>query len=150
MAIAKLFGLVTLSKPQNDMTSRNLSPQWLKFLKSLGIEFWLPLPLLGISFWFVGGWLTQYSLTTPSQNIIELQTTQPNYDKKIALIKVEIYPKKGISLVKVMKLSKVYRQSESQIILATTKIPDLERAIANELGLSPEQVKQKMRYRRQQ
>ncbi|MGF1673202.1 MAG: hypothetical protein ACFCUV_05860 [Rivularia sp. (in: cyanobacteria)] len=129
------------------MTSRNLSPQWLKFLKSLGIEFWLPLPILGISFWVVGGWLTQHSLTSPSKNMIELQTTQPDYDKKIAFIKVEIYPKKGISSVKIMRLSKVYKQSE--IILATTHIPHLEATIGAELGLSPEQVRKKMRYRRE-
>ncbi|MCJ8280156.1 MAG: hypothetical protein MJK14_09655 [Rivularia sp. ALOHA_DT_140] len=42
----------------------NLSPQWLKFIKSLGIEFWLPLPILGLSFWFVGGWLTEHALGT--------------------------------------------------------------------------------------
>ncbi len=130
------------------MTSRNLSPQWLKFLKSLGIEFWLPLPLLGISFWFGGGLLTERTLTGSSNKVVELQTTQPDYGKRIAFIKVEIYPKKGISLVTVTKLNKVYRQSE--IIFATTHIPSVEAAIAKELGLPPEQIKNKMRYRLEQ
>ncbi|MEM9923219.1 MAG: hypothetical protein AAF915_05605 [Cyanobacteria bacterium P01_D01_bin.50] len=129
------------------MNSRNLSPQWLQFLKSLGIEFWLPLPLLGLSFWFIGGWLTEHTLIRSSGSEIELQAIQPKtspaYNYGIASIKVNIYPQKGISVVKIKKLSRTYTQSE--IRLTTTHIPHLEAAIARELGLSRSQVKKMMR-----
>ncbi|MEO1559033.1 MAG: hypothetical protein AAFS12_05150, partial [Cyanobacteria bacterium J06632_19] len=94
------------------MTSRNLSPQWLKFLKSLGIEFWLPLPLLGLSFWFVGGWLTEKTLNSSyNNNALQLQASQANYAYGIASIKVDIYPEKGVSLVRIKKLRRTYTRS---------------------------------------
>ena len=126
---------------------KNLSPQWLKFLKSLGIEFWLPLPLLGLSFWFVGGWLTQKTLSSYNNDAVKLQATQPEYQYGIASIKVEIYPKKGISVVKIKKLSRTY--IESKMFLKTTDIPLVEAAIGAELGMSREKVRKMMRYRRQ-
>ncbi|MGB3637017.1 MAG: hypothetical protein WBA39_05425 [Rivularia sp. (in: cyanobacteria)] len=124
---------------------KNLSPQWLKFLKSLGIEFWLPLPLLGLSFWFVGGWLTEKTLTSYNNDAVKLQASQPDYRYGIASIKVEIYPNKGISLVKINKLSRTY--TESRMVLRTTDIPLVEAAIGAELGMSREKVRKMMRYR---
>ncbi len=109
---------------------KNLSPQWLKFLKSLGIEFWLPLPLLALSFWFVGGWLTEKTLSSDNNDAFKLQATQPEYQYGIASIKVEIYPKEGISLVKIKKLSRTY--TESRMVLKTTDIPLVEAAIGAE------------------
>ncbi len=126
---------------------KNLSPQWLKFLKSLGIEFWLPLPLLALSFWFVGGWLTEKTLSSYNNDVVKLQATQPEYQYGIASIKVEIYPKKGISLVRIKKLSRAY--SESRMVLETIDIPLVETAIGAELGMSREKVRKMMRYRRQ-
>lgn len=131
------------------MASTNLSSQWLKFLKSLGTEFWLPLPLLGLSFWFVGGWLTQRTLNSSySNDAVQLQANQPEYGYGIASIKVEIYPEKGISLVKIKKLTRTYNQSK--MILTTTNIPSVEAAIADRVGLPREQIRKMMRYRLQQ
>ncbi|MEM6754771.1 MAG: hypothetical protein AAF630_17585 [Cyanobacteria bacterium P01_C01_bin.38] len=122
-----------------------ISPQWLKFLKSLGIEFWLPLPLLGLSFWFVGGWLTEKTLTSSRNNdAVNLQATQPDYDYGVS-IKVKFFPSKGYSLVRIEKLSKTY--TESRMVLKTTKIPLIEAAIAAETGMSREKVRKIMRYR---
>ncbi len=117
----------------------------LKFLKLLGIEYWVPLPILGLSFWCVGGWITEKTLTSSDKNPVQLQANQPDYGFGIASIKVEIYPEKGISLVKIKKLSRTY--TESEMILTTTHIPDLEAAIANELRLSRQKVRKMMRYR---
>ncbi len=133
------------------MTSKNLSPQWLKFLKSLGIEFWLPLPLLALSFWFVGGWLTEKTLSTYNNDAVKLQAIQPDYGYGIASIKVEIYPNKGISLVTVKKAINqiITKYEKSEIILNTTDILSVEARISNELGISREKVRKMMRYRRQ-
>ena len=140
------------------MTSRNLSPGWLKFIKSLGIEFWLPLPLLGLSFWFVGGWLTEHTLSRPAKNLAQLKTTQPkttqpDYGKKITLIKVEIYPPQGsqpgFSLVTVRKAENkiTTRYTKSELILNTTHIPSVEAEISRKFGISRERLKKKLRYR---
>ena len=129
---------------------RNLSPQWLKFLKSLGIEFWLPLPLLGLSFWFVGGLLTENTLSRSRNNdAVNLQATQPDYSYGIASIKVEIYPTKGFSLVTVKKAINKRRTTytKSEIILNTTNILSVEAEISNQLGISREKVRKMMRYR---
>jgi biotin operon repressor len=135
------------------MTSKNLSPQWLKFLKSLGIEFWLPLPLLGLSFWFVGGWLTEKTLSSYNNNdVVNLQAIQPNYGYGIASIKVDIYPNKGISLVTVKKAIKnqiITKYEKYEIILKTTDILSVEAEISKELGISRQKVRKMMRYRRQ-
>ena len=138
------------------MTSRNRSPRWLKFIKSLGIEFWLPLPILGLSFWFVGGWLTEHTLSRPTKNLTQLKTTQPkttqpDYGKRIAHIKVEIYPQQGISLVTVKKVENKIstRYTKSKIILNTTDKPTVEAEISNEFGISRELLRQKLRYRRE-
>lgn len=133
------------------MTSKNLSPQWLKFLKSLGIEFWLPLPLLALSFWFVGGWLTEKTLSTYNNDAVKLQAIQPDYGYGIASIKVEIYPNKGISLVTVKKAINqiITKYEKSEIILNTTDILSVEARISNELGISRGKVRKMMRYRRQ-
>ena len=130
------------------MISRNLSPQWLKFLKSLGIEFWLPLPLLGLSFWFVGGWLTQQNLMHSPDIEVELQAIQPKkssnndavYDYGVASIEVKIDSHRGISLVKVLKRT----VKKSEFILLTTDFDTLETEISAELGLPREEVKKIM------
>ncbi|MBV6622887.1 MAG: hypothetical protein KI793_08040 [Rivularia sp. (in: Bacteria)] len=135
------------------MTSRNLSPRWLKFLKSLGIEFWLPLPLLGLGFWVVGGWLTEQTLTNSyNNNVLPLQTTQQDYRYGIVSIKVKIYPDKGISLVTVKKaINQIIatKYEKSEILLNATDIPSVEAEISNELGISRAKVRRMMRYRRQ-
>lgn len=38
-------------------------PRWLQSIRSLGLEFWLPLPLLGLFFWVGGGLLTDRMLS---------------------------------------------------------------------------------------
>ncbi|MGB6299659.1 MAG: hypothetical protein WBF90_26265 [Rivularia sp. (in: cyanobacteria)] len=129
-----------------------LSPQWLKFLKSLGIEFWLPLPLLGLSFWFVGGWLTENTLNRMrNDDAVNLQATQPDSDYGIVSIKVEIYPAKGFSLVTVKKAisKRTITDTKSEIYLDKTDILSVEAEISNQLGMSREKVRKIMRYRRQ-
>jgi len=128
------------------MNSRNLSPQWLKFLKSLGIEFWLPLPLLGLSFWFVGGLLTEKILSrSGNDDAVNLQAIQPEY-KYGTEIKVILYTNKGYSLVKIESLSRTY--TESRMVLKTTDRSLIEEAIAAELEMSREKVRTITRYRR--
>lgn len=115
----------------------------------MGIEFWLPLPLLGLSFWFIGGWLTQQTLIHSSDTGIELQATQPKkssaddsiYDYGIASIEVKIDPHRGISLVKVLKRT----VKKSEFVLLTTDFNAVEEEISVELGLPRDRIKKMMR-----
>ena len=47
--------------------------RWLRSIKSLGLELWLPLPLLGVLFWVGGGLLTDYLLSRSYYNKDKLQ-----------------------------------------------------------------------------
>lgn len=54
-----------------------LPPQFLQALYNLGLEFWLPLPLLGFGFWVGGSLLTDAMLSQPSQPRLQLQLSTP-------------------------------------------------------------------------
>ena len=47
--------------------------RWLKTLKSLGLEFWIALPLLGIAFWLGGGLVTDQILSRSYESKEQLQ-----------------------------------------------------------------------------
>lgn len=34
-----------------------IQPRWFQVMRSLGLEFWLPLPLLGLAFWIGSGFV---------------------------------------------------------------------------------------------
>lgn len=121
-------------------------PQWLQFLSSLGLEFWLPLPLLGLCFWGMTSWLAERNLNRPSQTRQELQITQDtkNTPEKVLSIKVIIDRDRRISLVKVKQATSIFQTQEFQ--LSTVKLDQLEVEIAQKLGLSAERVNQLVRY----
>jgi len=73
-------------------------PQLLQTLYSLGLEFWLPLPLLGLAFWWGGGLLTDRMLSRSYDPMIQLQADtqmegQP--PKTVISINVEIKRRQG-------------------------------------------------------
>lgn len=121
-------------------------PQWLQFLSSLGLEFWLPLPILGLCLWIVSGWLVDRNLNRPSQTMRELQITQNSQPspEKVLSIKVIIDRDRSISLVKVKQVTSIFQRQEFQ--LSTTQLNRVEAEIGQKLGLSVEQVKQLVRY----
>lgn len=43
--------------------------QWLRFLGSLGVEFWLPLPLIGLVFWLIIQFITAQNLRLSNYTI---------------------------------------------------------------------------------
>lgn len=124
-----------------------LNSRWQKTIKSLGLEFWLALPLLGILFWVGGGLVTNYLLTRSYYNNEQLQVNTQIKEKptKVVLaIKVEINYKLGISRVKVKTANSTLKQLEFEFFV--TEVSQIEAAISRELGLSLEQVRQLVRY----
>ena len=112
----------------------------------LRLEFWLPLPLLGLAFWVASGLLTEHSLSKSDRPIepfkITLNQTEPV--NRILFIKVTVNRDRNISTVRVKQATQVYQKQEFE--LATTELPQVETAISQKLDLPPEKVRQLLRY----
>ena len=121
--------------------------RWLRTIKSLGLEFWLPLPLLGVLFWVGGGLLTDYLLSRSYYNKDKLQVNtqiKKNPAKVVLAIQVKINYNKGISKVKVRTANSTLKQLNFEFYV--TEVSQIEAAISRELGLTLEQVRQLVRY----
>lgn len=120
--------------------------KWWQFLHSLGLEFWLPLPLLGLAFMLVSGLVTQQSLDRDDRAIESFQVTPDRAQpaNKILYVKVIVDRERDISLVRVKRATQVYQKQEFE--LATTEMERVSTAISKKLGLSPERVRQLLRY----
>lgn len=121
--------------------------RWLRTIKSLGLEFWLPLPLLGVLFWVGGGLLTDYLLSRSYYNKDKLQVNtqiKRNPAKAVLAIQVKINYNKGISKVKVRTANSTLKQLNFEFYV--TEVSQIEAAISRELGLTLEQVRQLVRY----
>ncbi|MDM9384135.1 hypothetical protein QUB80_26010 [Chlorogloeopsis sp. ULAP01] len=122
-----------------------IQSRWFKILHSLGLEFWLPLPLLGLAFWvgsgFVMDWVISRSNQTTKYLKVDSQSTkQPNII--IMSIKAEINKSQGISKVKVKTVSSVLQALEFEFPI--TELTLLEAAISQELRLPIENVRELM------
>lgn len=116
-------------------------------LQSLGLEFWLPLPILAIGFWVGGGAIADrilnrsYYVTTPIQTNAQVQE-QPT--KVILSIGVEIKYHQGFSKVRVKTANSALKKLEFEFPF--TEVNQIEVALSRELGLSLEQVQQIVHY----
>ncbi|OKH20149.1 hypothetical protein NIES593_19875 [Hydrococcus rivularis NIES-593] len=121
-------------------------PQWLEFLGSLGLEFWLPLPLLGLGLWLVTGSISDRNLSRPQPTMGELRiarNVRPSSDS-VLLIHVKIKQNSGVSLVRVKQATRVFQKQEFE--LSTTELARVEVEIAKKLDLSVEEIRQLARY----
>jgi hypothetical protein len=120
--------------------------QWLRFLSSLGVEFWLPLPLIGLVFWLIIQFITAQNLglSDYSDRKLEVNQNQPSPSGQILSIKVKVDRQSNSSQVKVKQTTSVIQQQEFKI--PTTELALLEIAIAKKLDLSVEQVRELIYY----
>jgi hypothetical protein len=120
--------------------------QWLRFLGSLGVEFWLPLPLIGLGFWLIIQFITAQNLrlSNYSDRKLEVNQNQPSPSGQILSIKVRVDRQSNFSQVKVNQTSSVIQQQEFKIPI--TELDRLEMAIAKKLDLSVEQVRELIYY----
>jgi hypothetical protein len=100
--------------------------KWWQFLRSLGLEFWLPLPLLGLAFWVISGLVTEPSLKLSNQSVESFKITpdkaQPS--TQIIFIKVTVDRERNISQVTVKQATQVYQKQEFE--LAATELESLD------------------------
>jgi hypothetical protein len=120
--------------------------QWLRFLGSLGVEFWLPLPLVGLGFWLIIQFVTaqSLSLSSYSDRQLEVNQNQPSPAGEILSIKVIVDRPSNSSQVTVKQTTSVIQKQEFTI--PTTELKLLEKAIAKKLNLSVEGVKELIYY----
>ncbi|MEL6909982.1 MAG: hypothetical protein AAFR63_07300 [Cyanobacteria bacterium J06631_6] len=116
------------------------------FPRSLGLEFWLSLPLLGLAFWVATGLLTEHRLNQSDRTVESFKITPDRVkpDSTILLIKVKVDRALNTSQIKVKRSTQVTQQQEFE--LETTELGQIETAISQKLDLPPEKVRQLLRY----
>ncbi|MCU0534271.1 MAG: hypothetical protein MUD14_10290 [Hydrococcus sp. Prado102] len=119
-----------------------------KTLSSLWLEFWLPLPLLGIIFWVSGNSTIDYIFSRPytTANTLKLLADPPTR-VNLTLTRLSV----TVRIDKVKKLTEVEIQSiaPAQTIkfkFPSTSVEQIEAKIAQELGLSFQEVRKLTRY----
>ncbi|MBD1908382.1 hypothetical protein NDI37_04045 [Funiculus sociatus GB2-A5] len=123
------------------------SPRWLQKLHSLGLEFWLSLPLLGIAFWVGGGILTDKVLSRPYRTVDKLQADtqlEVQLSVTVLVIKAEIKKSEGFTRVQVKTTDSALKKLEFEF--PVTDLSGVEAMIAQELKLSREDVRKLVRY----
>jgi CYTH domain-containing protein len=117
--------------------------QWLSFL---GVEFWLPLPLVGLSFWLIIQFVTAQSLnfSSYSDRQLEVNQNQSSPTGQILSIKVRVDRQSNSSQVQVQQTTSIIQKQEFKMPI--TESDRLEIAIAKKLNLSVEQVRELIYY----
>lgn len=122
-------------------------PRWCKALNVLWLEFWLPLPLLGVGFWLAGSLLTEQVLSRPYSTV---NTLQANAQRKVQLsvtvlvITAEIDKSEGVTKVELKTAESTLKTLEFEF--PVTEFNQVETNIAQELGLSRAEVRKLVRY----
>lgn len=118
-----------------------------RWFQASGAEFWLPLPLVAILFWLGSSVLTAQELQQSQLTATQLQAdTQMKavVSVNILLINAVMNRNQNITLVEVETAESVLKRLELE--LATTDPEHIEEAIATELQLSQQEVRQLVRY----
>lgn len=124
-----------------------ISFRWLRALSVLGLEFWLALPLLGFAFWFATSVLTDHVLSRPYGTTTQLEADtqlEVHLSVTVVVIQAEVNREQGFTKVEVMTKDSVLKKLD--FIFPVTDFDEIEATIAQELGLSRENVRRLVRY----
>lgn len=122
-------------------------PRWLQTLRPLLIEFWLPLPLLGIIFWLGGNVITSQVLSRPYSTVTKLKADTQEEVKlsvTVIVIKAQIQRSEGLTHVEVKTADPELKTLKFEF--PSTEVSEVEAIIAQKLGLSREGVRKLVRY----
>lgn len=109
----------------------------LKLISSLGLEFWLSLPLLGFLFWVGASLITDHVLSRPYSTATQLQADtqlEVKLSVTVVVINAEIDKARGLTTIKLKTTDSVLKELDLQF--PVTEFNKVESAIATELGLS--------------
>ncbi|NJP08961.1 MAG: hypothetical protein HC866_05290 [Leptolyngbyaceae cyanobacterium RU_5_1] len=115
--------------------------------KSLGLEFWLPLPFVATLFWFGGELVNQQLLSYAYNPNRYLQTDEPakiQFSASVLAIEVEINQRLKFTKAIVKTTNSPLKTLELEFPL--TEVAEVEAAIASELNVSIETVKSLSRF----
>jgi hypothetical protein len=119
---------------------------WQKFF-NLNLDFWLFLPILGIAFWMGGEFLTDRVLSRSYDTTDEVEAdtnTQVQLAFNVVLIQVQIDHDLGFTQVEVKTNDSELKKLEFEF--SVTQFEQIETILAQELGLSKEDVRKLARY----
>ena len=122
--------------------------RWLIRLHSLRLQFWLPLPLLLIAFGLGGGPLTNQLLSRSYGTVDKLEADQPmkmQLAVNALVIEAEIEKEQDITKIELKTASSLLKKLEFE--LPVTELSMIKAMIAQQLGLSPENVRMLVSYR---
>ena len=122
--------------------------RWNQVWHSLGLEFWLVLPLLGLGFWLSSGLLTDRMLARSNRTTVYLQgDRQPQQQppRTVESINVIIKPQQNLSTINIETANSALKQLRFEF--PTTEPAQIEAAISRELGLPHDRVRSLVRYR---
>lgn len=123
------------------------SPRWLKQASNFNLDFWLFLPILALAFWIGGELISDQVLSRPYGIVTELkanQRTQTNLSFTVQVIQVLIDKNTGVTQVEIKTNDSQLKKLEFEFL--TTEFEQIKKAIAQELGLSQEDVQRLARY----
>jgi hypothetical protein len=116
-------------------------------IKAFGLEFWLPLPLIALGFWWGGDVILRRSLSYAYRSEASFTTEAPaqiQVSASVLAIEVEIRRPAKFTKVRVKTTASPLKKLEFEF--ATTSIAELEMEIATELRLKLETVRRLVRY----
>ncbi len=124
--------------------------KWFKFLQSWGLEFWLPIPLLGIIFWGGSSWTADRVLSNNNSIDYPLQSNthqslELHLEVKVISIEAEIHQGENFTEVQVNTADSSL--TELRFEFPVIEVNSVEQAIGEKLGLSQEDVIKLVRYR---
>ncbi|MBL1177803.1 hypothetical protein [Pantanalinema sp. GBBB05] len=124
------------------------SSRSLKLLHRIGWEFWLPLPIIAVLFWFVGNFMTAQVLSRPYDSIHKLQA-DPQLDFKVSVsilaINAKIDQKREVTTILIRTTDAHLKKLEYEF--PTTETDQVETALAQELKMSTDTIRKIISYR---
>jgi hypothetical protein len=121
-----------------------ISKRW---LQGLGLEFWLPLPLVAIVFWLSCSFLAAQELSRPYSTEKKLQSDtqlEARVSVNVLLINATVNRTQKITQVEVETADPILKRLELE--LPTIEFSQIEVIIAQELGLPRQNVRNLVRY----
>ncbi|MEH2405786.1 hypothetical protein [Nostoc sp.] len=121
-----------------------ISKSW---LRGLGLEFWLPLPLVAVVFWLSCSLLGAQQLSQSYSTKTKLQSDtqlEARLSVNVLLINATVNRTQKITQVEVETADPILKRLELE--LPTIEFSQIEAAIAQELGLPREDVRKLVRY----
>ncbi|MEH1892509.1 MAG: hypothetical protein V7K92_24700 [Nostoc sp.] len=121
-----------------------ISKSW---LRGLGFEFWLPLPLVAVVFWLSCSLLAAQQLSQSYSTETKLQSDtqlEARLSVNVLLINAAVNRTQKITQVEVKTADPILKRLELE--LPTIEFSQIEATIAEELGLPRQDVRKLVRY----